>query len=100
MAHLTGSGELPAILFVEAQRAYEDFGAVIRTGGPCPICKVPVDTKLYFNPTDSYYYFNCPACNVWLRWCDVDGNMADLKVVTSQKTTPLDEDEDVPWHWV
>ena len=97
--HTTGSDELPSICFVDAVTAKQSYdGVIIRKGGPCPICRVPVDVTLHFNPTDSYYYFNCPSCNVWVRWCDFFGNIVDLKVVTSQKTTPLDIEEDFPLH--
>jgi hypothetical protein len=91
----TGSGEHPAICFVEGKTANASYGVAIRSGGPCPKCGCPADNILAFNPTDSYYYFNCPCCNRWFRWCDFDGNIADLLVVTSTKATPLDIDLDV-----
>ena len=92
----TGSGELPAILFVDGTGAARTYNVQERKGGPCPECKLPVDQVLAFNPTDSYDYFHCPGCGVWLRWCDEDGNMADLKIVKSTKTTDVDENVDFP----
>ena len=99
MSRLTGSDELPSICFVEGISASQSYGATVRKGGPCPECRAPVDNVLAFNPTDSYYYFHCPVCGVWVRWCDIDGTMADLKVVTSTKVTETDEELDPITVW-
>ena len=88
----TGSGELPCICFVDGQTAHESYGVDIKSGGPCPKCGFPVETVLYFNPTDGGFYFNCPVCGVWVRWLSSDGTLSDFKVVTSTKNTDLDED--------
>jgi len=98
--HKTGSDELPAICLVDGQQAHNQYGVPIYHGGPCPGCNAPVDVILHFNPTDSYYYFVCPVCLGVYRYLDPDGNLDDLKEVVSRKNTPLDEEEDVPWHWV
>ena len=94
----TGSNEDTPICFVDGKTAHDEYGVTIRNGGPCPKCKFPVDTNLHFNPLDSYYYFHCPVCQVWLRWCQFDGTMDDLAIVSSKKTTGLDIDEDFPDH--
>ncbi len=95
----TGSDELTPICFVDGVQAAETYvGVSVRKGGPCPVCHAPVDNVLSFNPTDSYFYFNCVVCGVWVRWCDINGNLVSFTVVTSQKTTSLDNDEDFPLH--
>ena len=92
----TGSGELVPILFEDGARASREHGIPQRSGGPCPECRFPADQLLSFNPCDSYFYFHCPSCGAWIRWCDIDGNMADLKVVKSTKLTDVDENTDFP----
>lgn len=94
----TGSTELPPICFVDGEEAKIVYGVETRAGGPCPECKGPVHQTLSFNPTDSSYYFNCPLCNKWIRWCDINGNLSDFKVVTSRKRTKLDVDLE-EGHW-
>jgi hypothetical protein len=98
MAHLTGSGELPAILFVDGIQASKTYGVPIRkSDGGCPHCHGPVDTVLAFNPTDSYWYLApCPICMNFIRYYDNSGNLADFAIVKTTKTTPLDVDEDIP----
>ena len=92
----TGSDELEPICFVEGVQASQTYsGASIRKGGPCPICRAPVDNILAFNPTSGNYFFSCPVCGVWVRWCSFDGTLVnEFTVVSSQKTTPLDQDLD------
>jgi len=92
----TGSGELPSAIFVEGRQAATDYGVEIRSGGPCTVCKAGVfwsPEVLYFNCSDSYYYYNCPSCHSWIRWCRLDGTLDDFGVLKSRKTTPLSIDE-------
>ena len=97
--YFTGSDELEPICFVDGVTANQQYGVQIRRGGPCPECRAPVDTVLAFNPSSGNYFFHCPVCGVWVRYCDFNGNlMNELKVVTSQKTTSLDIEEDFPLH--
>jgi hypothetical protein len=97
----TGSGESPAICFINGDDAYELYGAVKRSVQQCPHCHGPVSQLLSFNVSDSYYYLApCPICGVFLKYCDVDGNLVNkFTVVKSSKTTPLDSEEDFPNHW-
>ncbi len=94
----TGSGELPNAIFIDGQKAHDNYGVAVRSyAGPCPNCKVPIDVILSFNPTDSGYYICfCPSCLKIIRYCDFDGNLSDFAIMTSQKTTPLDIDQDIP----
>ena len=97
--HTTGSGEKPPICFEEGRVANEKYGVAVRSGGPCPGCNFPSIDTLYFNPTDSYYYYHCPSCLKWFRYMYVDGTMSDMEVVKSSKRTALDIDTDVPNNW-
>lgn len=96
----TGSGEKPAICFVNGQDAYALYGAVQRYAQGCPNCHGPTNQILSFNPTDSYYYLApCPICGVFMKYCDYNGDLVKtFSVVKSTKTTPLD-DEDFPNYW-
>ena len=97
----TGSDNIEPICFVDGITASQQYGVAIRKGGPCPECRAPVDNILAFNPTSGNYFFSCPVCGVWVRWCSFDGTLVnEFTVVTSQKTTPVDQEDDVPWHWV
>lgn len=73
---------------VVANRLYE---VPVRTGGPCPKCNFPLEDTLAYNPFDTNYYLFCCACKKWFRYCDLAGRLLDLKVVHSNKKTPLDE---------
>jgi len=90
--------ELPSACFIDGDKANQVYGVPLRKfNGPCPNCKFPISMTLAFNPTDQYFYICfCPVCGKVIRYCDFDGNLADYAVMTSQKTTPLDVDEDIP----
>lgn len=96
----TGSGESAPILFINGQDAYDLYGATKRFSQGCPVCRGPVNQMLSFNPKDSYYYLApCPICGRFIKYCDNDGNLvAKFEIVTSRKTTPVDNDEDFPCH--
>ena len=84
--------ELTPICFEDGFVANIKYGVPVRNGGPCPRCNVPVDTALAYNPFDFSYYFYCFSCQKWFRWCDINGKMLDLAIVTtSKKGQDLDE---------
>lgn len=97
MSHLTGSDELPAACFVNGKTANADYGVAIRkSDGGCPNCHGPVDAVLAWNPSDGYFYLApCPICLKFIRYYDNNGNLADFKVMTSAKTTEIDQNLDV-----
>ncbi len=98
----TGSGESPAICFVEGNTAHNTYGVAIRYAQGCPVYKFPINQILAFNPTDAHYALApCPVCGRFITYCDIDGNLVNkFTIITSQKNTPLDNDEDFPSHWV
>lgn len=97
----TGSGESPAICFVDGQTANRTYGVSMRSAGMCPNCRFPINQVLAFNPTDSHYYLApCPVCGKFIIYCDIDGNTVNtFTIVSSQKNTPVDNDVDFPNYW-
>jgi hypothetical protein len=79
------------ICFEDGNVAHAKYNVPVRRGGPCPRCNAPIDTVLAYNPFDNNYYFNCGACQKWFRYCDINGNLLDLMVVTTNKKTEYDE---------
>src|SRR4030066_128554 len=98
----TGSGELASACFIDGQKAHDTYGVALRSyAGPCPNCKFPISVILAFNPTNSYFNIApCPVCGKFILYCDFDGNLVkEFTVLTSQKTTPLDIDTEIPSYY-
>ena len=92
----TGSGEKPAICFVDGNTATEQYGVSKFYAPQCPTCHAPLNILLSFNPTDSYYYLApCPSCLKFIRYCNINGDLVlSFTEVTSKKRTSLDQDLD------
>ena len=92
----TGSGEKPAICFVDGNSAARVYGVAKYYAIDCPACHGPINTLLSFNPTDSYYYVApCPLCGTFLKYCGINGDpVLNFTEVRSTKRTPLDQDLD------
>ncbi len=96
MSQTTGSGGIPAAIFIDGNTAFTDYGAERRYANGCPNCHGPVVSLLAFNPTDSYWYLApCPICLKFIRYYDNLGNLADFAVMKSNKITPIDQDLNV-----
>ncbi len=79
------------ICFEDGNVAYYKYQVPLRHGGPCPKCHLPIDTLLAYNPFDQNYYLHCGGCGKWFKWCDINGNLLNFAVVTSNKKTEVDE---------
>ena len=92
----TGSGQLAPILFISGDVAFQQYGATKKYANQCPNCKSPINQLLAWNSFNSYYYLApCPVCGRFIEYMDNTGHLASLSIITSNKTTPLDVDEDV-----
>lgn len=85
-------------VMIDASVAQQDYGIPLVSGGPCPICKAPIDQWCYWNPLTLKYYLFCSFCSSWVKWANADGSLSDFSIVKINKLTSLDIDEDVPKH--
>lgn len=95
-AHTTGSGEKTPFIFIDGVTASQDYGVSLLYAPQCPNCHFPINQLLAFNPVNSYRYIApCPVCGKYIEYMDNTGNLASLKILSSKKTTPVDQDLDV-----
>jgi hypothetical protein len=94
--YTTGSGEFPALLFIDGNTAYTDYGIERQYADNCPNCRNAIHQLLAFNPFSSYLAIApCPVCGQFILYLDNNGNLCNFDRIAPSKTTQWDSEMNV-----